>query len=215
MIKTIVWDWNGTLLDDSDCCFEILKESMAKWEIPPIKDKETYKSIFRFPVIEMYKELGFDCEGEAFKDIAAHYMERYIERYKDCNLHEGAFEVLERFKSVGIENILLSASKKPILEEQTEFFDCQKYFEKRLGIDHIYADSKVNLALQWVKESNVNPKEVLWIGDSTHDLECAEACGVSCILIDHGHQNYERLSRTGVPVIRHLREIENLLENFQ
>lgn len=215
MIKLVVWDWNGTLLNDLDVCFDILKKSMRKWDLNPIENKEMYKSVFRFPVVEMYKDLGFDCSGDKFSSIADHFMENYLEDYKKSSLHPDAYEVLGNLQKKGIQNVLLSASKKEILDEQTEYFECQKYFEKRLGIEDIYARSKKELALKWIETCDIDPSEILWIGDSTHDYECANACGVHCVLVQHGHQDYIQLSQTDARIFSNLKEIEKLLENFQ
>ena len=64
----------------------------------------------------------------------------------------------------------------------------------------------MNNGVNWVKELNVNRSQILMIGDTEHDFEVAEAIGIDCILLSHGHHNHSRLKKTGVPVFRNFTE---------
>ena len=57
--KHILWDWNGTLLDDSWLCVEVLN-GLLKESGKPTITHETYKEHFNFPVIHFYEFLGFE-----------------------------------------------------------------------------------------------------------------------------------------------------------
>ena len=61
-IKHVVWDWNGTLLDDIDVSMEALNTILKKAQLPLVLDKGEYRKYFQFPVIEYYKKVGFDFE---------------------------------------------------------------------------------------------------------------------------------------------------------
>ena len=76
--KHIVWDWNGTLLDDLWLCIESINfvlESRGMSEV----DKESYKSRFTFPVIKYYEHLGLDFSKEKFPNAGfLNYYRRYF-----------------------------------------------------------------------------------------------------------------------------------------
>ena len=57
--KHIIWDWNGTLLDDTWLCVEGINNSLKKRSLQTIT-KEIYRKVFSFPVEDYYKRLGFD-----------------------------------------------------------------------------------------------------------------------------------------------------------
>ena len=61
----IIWDWNGTLLDDRWLCVEAINQSLYKRKMPTLSESE-YKDIFCFPVEDYYKNIGFDFEKEPF-----------------------------------------------------------------------------------------------------------------------------------------------------
>ena len=59
----IFYDFNGTLLDDTDICVEILNKMLDKRGYKHIT-KEKYRDIFSFPIKEYYEKAGFDFSNE-------------------------------------------------------------------------------------------------------------------------------------------------------
>ena len=57
--KHIIWDWNGTLLDDTWLCVEGINQALIKRNLTPISE-DRYREVFTFPVRDYYKKLGFD-----------------------------------------------------------------------------------------------------------------------------------------------------------
>lgn len=211
MIKYIVWDWNGTLLDDIDVSIEALNYILQQEMLAPVKDKEEYKKYFQFPVIEYYKKIGFDFNKTPFTTLAKNYMSYYQPKSLHCNLHEGVEGVLFRLQKKGLSQYLLSASNLDFLHEQLAQYKIQHYFEQVLGLDNVYANSKVKLAQHFMKEGNFNPNEVVFIGDSVHDSEVASTVRSHCILIANGHEHKNKLIQTGNIVVNSIKECEDVL----
>ena len=87
--KHILWDWNGTLLDDSWLCVEVLNDLLKEQGRDPIS-LETYRTHFNFPVIHFYEFLGFATDPVNFKAISHQFIAAYESRWlKECRLHAG------------------------------------------------------------------------------------------------------------------------------
>ena len=84
--KHIVWDWNGTLLDDRWLCVESINRILKKRKMPLTLEK-TYKETFCFPVIKYYETLGFDFIKESFKDLSIEFIEYYKDNFYRLSLH--------------------------------------------------------------------------------------------------------------------------------
>ena len=80
-----------------------------------------------------------------------------------------------------------------------------------VGDDNIHAASKAELAKRFVQESGLNPREVVFIGDSVHDSEVAHGAGCRCILIANGHEDKGKLEKTGCVVVDTIRQCESLM----
>ena len=206
-IKHIIWDWNGTLLNDSWLSITAINILLDKYDLPAI-DKEKYLEIFTFPVIKYYKKLGFDFDKIPFSIIGTEFITEYTNRMYDVQLQDGAKEALEYFSEMEISQSLLSAAKQQMLEDLINFHNLEKYFIKILGLIDHYANSKVDAGKSWISKLKYNPNEVLLIGDTLHDVEVADEIGTDCVLIAQGHTTYERLKSSGRNVFHNLNEFK-------
>jgi phosphoglycolate phosphatase len=204
--KFVFWDWNGTLLDDTDICLTAMNLMLAKRKMEPI-NLEYYKEVFRFPVIEYYKSIGFDFSKESFETISLEFIEIYNSRSGLAKLMTDTKKVLGYFQQSGKRNIILSVMQQDMLVDLINRKGIRNYFTDIIGMDNIYAHSKSTIGLEFVRANGIVPKEVVLIGDTLHDFEVANDIGCRCILIANGHQSEERLKSTGAEVVRSLLEL--------
>jgi phosphoglycolate phosphatase len=179
-----------------------------KYNLPAI-NKKKYLEVFTFPVIEYYKKLGFDFNQTPFSIIGTEFIVEYTNCMFEADLQDGAVEVLNYFSEIGISQSLLSAAKQKMLDDLMKFHKLEKYFLKVSGLTDHYANSKVNAGKSWIKELKYDPKEIVLIGDTLHDVEVADEIGVKCVLIAIGHNNYSRLKGNGAMVFHNLFEFKD------
>jgi phosphoglycolate phosphatase len=204
--RHIVWDWNGTLLDDSALCVAILNEMLSARGMSPVTVEE-YRRHFDFPVIDYYRKLGFDFNNEPYDAVAKEFIDAYDARRFTCNLQKDAEKVVTRIAEMGMQQSILSAYQQPRLEEVVTHFGMTKYFEVLSGLSDDYAHSKVESGRLLPKRLGCKPSELLVIGDTTHDHEVAAAMGADCILVVSGHQDHARLDRCHGQVLDSLAEL--------
>ena len=203
-MKTIIWDWNGTLLADVEVSFACLNEMLEKYHLPPVPTVDDYRAVFGFPVKEYYARVGI---GDGlFDEVAPLWMAAYMREEAACPLREGAREALAAFAAAGCRQVVLSASKRDNLLGQMARFDILPCFDAVLGLDHIYATSKEGIGRAWMEESAVDPADCVMIGDTLHDAQVARALGWRCILVCGGHQLRATLETAGTDVAQDLFE---------
>lgn len=205
--KYIMWDWNGTILDDLKVNFDTVNQLLLNRNKKPMKSVEHYREIFGFPVVDFYRRAGFDLENEQFKDIAREYVFEYDERFYEAEIFEDAYGLIKELKDKGIRQMILSATQESFLEKQVRFHDMDYLFTDILGARDVYAKSKVDVALRWTTENNIDPVDVLFVGDTTHDYTVAQNIGCDCVLIARGHQSYDKLCATGAKVLESIEEL--------
>ena len=210
--KHIIWDWNGTLLNDTWLCVDVLNALLARRGRGAISNEE-YRQNFGFPVIHFYNYLGFDTDTDSFEKISREFIDDYEARwFNECTLHSEASEILHELShQLGLSNSVLSAAKQEALELGIEYYGLAKHFTQLVGADNIYAKGKVEQGRQRMEQLHWSPDEVVLVGDTLHDHEVAQAMGVDCILMAHGHHTPTRLAETGVPLAHSLRELIELL----
>ena len=127
-VDTIILDFNGTILDDLDLCFNVLNEMLNMYNHPSVS-KEKYLDIFTFPVIDYYKKAGFNFDKEPFSELAPIFIDKYQPNSLKCPLHEGVVDMINKWRSENKKIVLLSASKRNLMMEQLEHFKIIDLFE--------------------------------------------------------------------------------------
>lgn len=208
--RNVIWDWNGTVVDDVGIALDAVND-MLRQEYRPQIDIEQYRRAMNTPILLFYKEF-FDLEKTSFDWVASYFQEYYAAHCGELFLHEGIHEFLLELQGQGCRQIVLSSSRKDIIEGYAAHFGVEKYFEAILGADDLLAGSKVERAVDYFAAHGIRSEETVMIGDTVHDFEAASELGVDCILLDCGHQDRERLERCGCPVCHDVDEIRKFIE---
>lgn len=212
--KHIIWDWNGTLLDDAWLCVEVLNGLLSKRGRAAISES-AYRQNFGFPVIDFYEYLGFDTDRDSFDKVSREFIGDYEARWlTECALHSETVTILDQLRGEGFSHSVLSAAKQEALEQGIGHFGIEDHFLDLIGTDNIYATGKVARGRQWIEQLDYLREEVVIVGDTLHDLEVAQNIGTDCILLTHGHHSPERLAATGAPLAHSLSELVEKLETI-
>ena len=211
MTDCLIWDWNGTLLDDLDFCVDALNWLLGQFGYPQRYDRAGYRAIFGFPIEDYYRRAGFDFARHPFPVLAERYMEHYIPGSMACPLAADAPAALAAARAAGCRQVVLSASPLPTLRRQVANLNAGGWFDELLGLSDIYARSKVELGRAWLARSGLDPASALLVGDTLHDAEVARELGARCVLCAAGHQPRARLEAAGLPVIDSLAGLPALL----
>lgn len=210
----LLWDWNGTLLDDLALCLRVINTMLTARELPQVS-RETYLDVFDFPVKEYYLRLGFDFSREPFERISTEFITAYEQGRPDCPLMDGARAALTSAADLGIAQSILSASRLDYLLRAVREYHLADFFQKVLGLDNHHAAGKGQLAEEWLSRQKCRPDQVLMIGDTTHDAEIAGTLGIACILVPNGHHSRERLLGTGAPVFDSLHVVQAMIAHWK
>lgn len=203
--KNIVWDWNGTLLNDLYVGVDVLNDMLGRRGVAPLNVDE-YKKVFGFPVIDFYKKVGFDFSKERFHEMSVDFVQTYARYEQNTTLNIGVVDVLKHIKSSGMKCFILSALRESELEKGVMRFGIEGYFNAIYGCNDIYASGKVGRGFELVAEQCIEPSETIMVGDTLHDAEVATALGFTPILFSGGHNDKERLLQVA-PIVDDLRDI--------
>ena len=203
-IRQVLWDWNGTLLDDLTYAIGVRNRTFPAFGLPRIGSVAEYHRQFTFPVRRYYERAG--VTDETFVAVAHAWMAEYVRGFDNVPLHGDAVETLARFAAAGVRQAVLSATRRDMLESQIARFPIRAYFTDVLGLSDIYARSKEAVGLDYLARCGVPAASTLMIGDTLHDAEVARAMGTGCVLVARGHQSRETLLTAGVPVMDTLLE---------
>ena len=207
-LKHIIWDWNGTILDDRWLTIAAMNIVLARRNMAELTE-DRYLQLFTFPVIEYYRRLGFDFDKEPFSVSGSEFINEYNARAFEPQLHDGIIDLIAELNENGVSHSILSASSQKILNKLAKHHNINHYFIAVLGQDNHYAYGKIETGKMWINKLGIAPKNTLFIGDTEHDLEVANAIGSHCALLSWGHSSTERLENRGINVFDAMSDLKS------
>ena len=202
----ILWDFNGTLINDVAAGIRSVNIMLEKRNMPTVDDMDYYYSVFRFPIKDYYASLGFDYSKEPYEELAVEWVNNYKEVVKTAQLQKGVREALEYFSGLGLKQNVFSMSELNMLCGQLGSLGILDFFDEIWGLDNIHAASKLDLAKSW-REAHPDAHPLL-IGDTTHDFEASVPLEADCILVAGGHQSEKALRDSGAKVVKSAYELK-------
>ncbi len=193
----ILWDFNGTLLDDLRHGINTVNTVLRRRGLPTVDTLERYYSLFGFPIEDYYRKLGL-LDKEPYDKVAVEWIDEYRKGEKDIPARKGAVELVRRIHDAGIKEGVLSATETEMLRTQLGYLHLLPYFDEILGREDIYAAGKEGIARAF-REKHPEAK-VLMIGDTDHDKMTADAGGFDCVLVCGGHQSPAYLMTLGCDI---------------
>ena len=209
--KHIIFDWNGTLIDDVKVAYELCNKIFVEYGMKSISFDE-YTKTFTFPIKDFFLNHGFNENKFDYQELISKFQERLIKRIDDLILFPDVYDILIFLKECKVGISILSAHEQNLLSRSVKKFGIDKYFDDIIGLDNNEAGSKSQNAINWFKSHNFKKEELLIIGDTVHDSEVAKILEIDCILVARGCQHKDTLLKTGYKVFDSLSEV---LEYFK
>ncbi|MGW0882530.1 HAD family hydrolase [Streptomyces sp. NPDC002671] len=198
----LIWDWNGTLLQDQQARLEACNESLAAAGLPAI-DMDTYRRTYRVPVPDFYAILmGRRLTAVEWQLLDGVYQEsyaRHLPHYR--RLMPGARRALLNWQTAGGTQSLLSLHTHDLLLAEITALGVGSFFRSAEGRLGPTGGTKACAMRRHLQRLGVEPANVIAIGDTLDDAQAAQSCGLAgVILFTGGSQHSENLKAAGVPL---------------
>lgn len=200
----IIWDFNGTIIDDVDLGISSVNTMLAKRGLLTIANADDYREKMKFPIIDYYRDLGFDFDAEPYEALAHEWVALYREGENTCPPCFGAVEAIHTLADAGARQMILSASEREMLVTSLRRLGLESCFLKITAQDNVYAEGKLGTARRLAEE--ICGMRAVMIGDTAHDFESAQIMDADCILFTGGHGKRSELAACDAILVDDLRE---------
>ncbi|MFJ6236302.1 HAD family hydrolase [Streptomyces griseus] len=214
----LVWDWNGTLLDDTQAVIRATNAAFAEIELAPIT-LEQYREMYTIPIPRFYERflgrLPTEAEWERMDGVFHRY---YAEQRVGCGLTAGVEELLHGWQRAGRSQSLLSMYGHDQLVPVVRGYGIEPRFVRVEGRTGPSGGSKA-LHMERHFEAlaavgGIAPEHSVVIGDALDDAVAAAHVGARAVLYTGGSHSRNSLEGAGVPVVDSLGEAVALAETF-
>lgn len=227
MATHLIWDWNGTLLNDADTVLEATNDALAQLhlgttgaafgseetQIAPIFGPLTvteYRAAFTRPLQRFYANIfGREITEDEFVQLEQLFQAAYLKRCAHSVLNQGARDVLGSWRQAGCTQSLLSLwghDELLTLVAQLELTDFFIRIDGRRGLNADCKTAPLRQHLAALATQTIEVEQVVLIGDALDDAAAATAAGVRCVLFAGGAHEVADLAATGLPVAHTLAE---------
>jgi len=208
--QSIIWDWNGTLLDDVELAIDVVNEILLDHRLEKLTT-EKYREIFDFPVQLYYERAGMDFSKSSFEAINKRFCLAFEQNIGTAKLFKKVPSSLAQIKELGMEQYLLSASEHQTLIRMVSSFGIISAFDGIRGMPDGLARDKTTIGQDLIRAHDIDVSRTLMVGDTKHDWEVAESLGVACVLVATGHHSHRKLSAASCPVFESVEVLINHL----
>ena len=209
----IVWDWNGTLLNDLDLVVRSVSASIARYGHDPI-DADMYRDHYTRPVRSFYDSLfGRQVGDMEWFDLNKIFHEVYYAGVDGASLADDAVAVLEGAAGLGLGQSLLSMSTHEHLVPTVRTHGIDRYFSLITGLERPSGEVKAAYLKRHLLDQDVDPSTVVVVGDTPDDHMAAVSVGARSILYDGGSHHRHVLEAQRAPVADTLTAVLEMIDN--
>ncbi|MFJ2112990.1 MULTISPECIES: HAD family hydrolase [unclassified Streptomyces] len=206
----LVWDWNGTILDDIQAVIGATNAAFADIGLEPIT-LDRYRELYRVPIPRFYERLmGRLPSDDEWAVMDAAFHRHYTERRVGCGLTAGVEELLTQWALDGGSQSLLSMYAHEELVPVVRTFGIERHFVRIDGRTGPSGGSKALHLERHLTElaaaGGIAPGRTVVIGDAVDDAVAAAHVGARAVLYTGGSNSRASLEAVGVPVVDSLAE---------
>lgn len=210
----VVWDWNGTLLDDLAVVIEAANVGLAEFGFDPL-DEDLYRDHFTRPVRSFYDSLlGRLLTDEQWEKLNHRFHVEYMARAARADLTHDALEALDAVGHDPAQQSLLSMSPQGWLEEVVELKGLSRRFSLISGLSGATGGLKAAHMVEHLAALDVDPANTVMIGDTPDDATAARHVGARVVLYDGGSHHLPVLQQTDAPVAHSLLEAVEMAKSM-
>jgi phosphoglycolate phosphatase-like HAD superfamily hydrolase len=195
----LVWDWNGTLLDDLDLVVVATNASLATLDGPVIT-ADDHRRDYRRPLPEYYSfVLGRTLDAEEYLRLDRAFHAAYRAGLPSCGLAADALDAIRAWRGT---QSLLSMWFHDELGAAVDRYGLAGHFRRVDGLRAtVGGGPKAPHLIAHLDAQGLTGAECVLVGDSVDDAEAAGAVGARCVLYSGGFTDPARLRDTGRPVV--------------
>jgi len=199
--RHIVWDWNGTLLDDNDAVVGAVNAVCTAFEREPV-DIEQWRAVFSRPLQQCYERLlRRSLSADDWARLDRLYHDHYRELLHTSRLAPGVPDALHEWSGTGGTQSLLSMWFHEELLPLVREFELDPLFTRVDGLRaEVGGGTKDSHLRAHLDALGLDPREVVLLGDVVDDARAAEQVGTDCVLLTTGVMSRAALEATGFPV---------------
>lgn len=216
MIKAIIFDMDGLMIDSERVTFEGYQEMLKKMNLT--MDEEFYITLLGKPVKGIYQRF-YDVYGQDFpiesviKDVHQYMAERF--KNEGVPLKKGLVSLLTYLKDHDFKTIVATSSNRDRVDDILRSADIEKYFDDSICGDEV-TKGKPNpeVFIKSCQKLGVKPEEAIVIEDSEAGIQASSAANIKVICIPDMKYPEEEFAKKTYKIFKDLDEVKDFFQTL-
>ncbi|MGH9879215.1 MAG: HAD family hydrolase [Nitrososphaerales archaeon] len=216
MIKLVIFDASGTLLDDFMVTWKAVSKILLHFG-KQTDDPETFRRSFRLPYLNYYIDKGITHDTAKF-EVPSLYTEFYLDLIDEVKPFPEVKQVIESLSNMSIKLAVASQTPKEALAKLLNEPGIDKKFSVMLGLgDYQEPKPSPESVLLVLNKLGINSTEAIYVGDMAEDIILAKRAGVMPVAVYRNGMSYHTRSylekERPAFIINDLTELTQILAN--
>lgn len=212
--KTIIYDLDGTLADSFPVIASSYRHTLATLDRSNPSDEEIRLAIG--PGLHKALEVLLQTEDRELIDRGVKIYRQYHDTiaYKETKLYPNVREMLAQVATLGSPQFIATMKAHGIVEPIVKHLELGDYFKEAIGSDPGGATKTKSQMINYLlAKYNLNSKDTILVGDTSHDARAAKESGVIFFAVSYGYGSLAELDSVGYDRIFHtVTELREVLE---
>ena len=183
MIRNIIFDWSGTLVDDLTAVWTSTNFTIEKCGFPAIS-LDQFQAEFSLPFHSFYERT---TPGVSMDLLEEWYKESFKEEQKNIRPLPYAREFFDYCKARNLKTLLLSSIHPDHYKVQSEVI------RFNFDVEYVRVMDKRKNIFKILEENKLSAEETIFIGDMQHDVETAKLGGIGSCAVLTGYNKRKQL----------------------
>ncbi len=176
--ELLVFDWDGTLMDSAAAIVASLQAACRDLELP-VPTEERARYIIGLGLNDAMSHVLPGLDPVHYPRVAERYRAHFLRRDVDTTLFPGAADMVVELHAAGFLLAVATGKSRRGLQRALDATGLKPYFHTTRCADEGYTKPHPGMLQRLVEELGITHERTLMIGDTTHDMEMAQAAGVA------------------------------------
>ncbi len=189
----VVFDWDGTLSDSTAAIARAIQDAAADLGLP-VPDEATASHVIGLGLQQALALAVPTLPSDRVAEFSARYRVHFFAREAELVLFPGARELIAELRDADVLLAIATGKSQRGLQRALESAGLGAEFAASRCADQTHPKPHPAMLLELTEELVVAPERTLMIGDTTHDLQMAEAANTAAVGLTQGAHPYEQLA---------------------
>lgn len=190
----VVFDWDGTLMDSTAHITRSIQRACADLGLP-VPERARASHVIGLGLVDAMRHVCPGLPAERYQDMVNAYRTHYLAGDQAIELFDGVAEALARWRARGVLLAVATGKSRIGLDRALAATGLGECFAITRTVDECRSKPHPQMLDDITEFLGADKRRTLMVGDTTHDLQMAQAAGCASVGVGYGAHPTDEFAR--------------------